>query len=180
MASSRFSAPLPAASTTITPLLAGVADRGEVVRPPLDGDEAVLVVAHRKLSGARPVQLDEDDVPGVEQVGGRRIAPAEPVPPKIEMARTLASGEMPVTPKALHVAADLAHHRGAVVAPGRVVGRGPADHAALVLVRSSWVKRQRAFDVDDADAGAAALRLGPGVACVDAARSRRSGSPGGR
>ena len=97
------------------------------------------------------------------------MAAAEPMPP-CATALTIASDEMPTMPTVL--TSPLNSPRTAVPwfvqsTPG---DRRPADHAALVLRQVFVGEAPVALDVDDADVAAAAARLRPRPARIDAAR----------
>jgi hypothetical protein len=143
-------------------LVAGVPDGGPIVLPPLDRDVAPLIVTLLKVvTRTGPVQLDQDDVSGAQQIGGvadgfrRALSGSEDRDgARVRVGRDARHAE------AVLVAAEDADDRRAVIAPVERRALRAADDAALDLLQVFVVEPPRAFDIDDADAVALAARLG--------------------
>ena len=175
-ASSRCSAPLPAASTTITPRPTRVLDRGQVVGPVAHRQVAVLA-RRRRRSRARPgaLHLEQQDVAGAQLVGrvarSRGRCPSGPRAGRRPRARRRpgrcrrrrASSWTPSS-----IPSTLVPWLRRSTSPS---GRPPASalRRAEVLVGEAPV----ALDVDQPHAGAGAAGPLPGGAGADARPARR-------
>ena len=109
--------------------------------------------------------------PGFSRSAALRMAWAEPVPPKIEIASTWASGADAGDADRVAVAADHADDGGAVVAPRDVRRLGATDDAALALDQVLVAEAPRALDVHDPHALTTTARAQPPVAGVHATRA---------
>ncbi len=146
-----------------------VADRREIVRPPLDRDVAALVAARLEVeprSGA--MDLQQHDVAGAQVVGGGADRAGGRQGREGHGADVGVRRDADDAP-AVVVAADLAEHGGAVVGARRV---RPRDHPALVHAQVLVGEAPAPLEVDDPHPGAAAAAEAPGVAGVDAHRRR--------
>src|SRR6185295_13135289 len=98
---------------------------------PLDRDVAELILALSEVVARTwHVRLDEDDVAAAEELRGRHDGrPAAPAHDRTQVGFRADAGDA----DRIAVTAQLAEHRGAVIAPEQLLAHGAADHAALVL-----------------------------------------------
>lgn len=88
--------------------------------------------------------------------------------PKMEIALTFASGQMPLC-RAVSVATEFSDDGRPVVSPANIRAWRATNHATLVLRRIFVAEAPRPFDIDDAHSLATPTAEHPGVTCIDSA-----------
>ena len=151
----------------------GIANRGEIIGPPLDRNIAALIGTIGKgVAGTGTMKLDQDDVARAQPRRSRVDRACRSRPAEDRDRADHCVGRDALYAKAVVVPAELAQHGGAMVAPADVGGHGTADDAALIDVQILVGEAPCPLHIDNADRRTAPARLRPCPARLDAAGCR--------